>query len=222
MIRPWMPLYVGDYIADTRHLSGAEHGAYLLLMMHYWMNSKLPDDDRQLARIAAMTPKEWKKSKPTIQEFFSDGWKHKRIEFEITEAARISAAGKVGGIASAQARRERSANDKAAIVERPLNDHTDDQATIRQALHSPSQRKEDAANAAPVDQEADLFRRGREVLGQSAGGLVKNLLKAKSGNPALARAALEYASTRNDAREYIGGIIRGKDPPDIFNVDPRL
>ena len=54
MRRPWMPLYVADYLANTGRLSAAEHGAYLLLIMQYW-TGRLPDDDTQLARIAWIT-----------------------------------------------------------------------------------------------------------------------------------------------------------------------
>ncbi len=140
MSRPWMPLYVGDYLADTGHLSAAQHGAYLLLMMHYWQKAGLPSDDETLARIAKMTPGEWRKSKPVIQALFSDGWKHKRIEFELTEATRISAAGRTGGFASGEARRraKHQSNDRSTIDERPFNDsgndQTNDPATKREAL----------------------------------------------------------------------------------------
>lgn len=158
MNRPWMPLYVGQYLADTAHLGAADHGAYLLLIMHYWMNDGLPTDDRLLARIAKMTPVQWKKTKPIIEPFFQEGWKHKRIEFELTEAARISAAGRAGGKASGAARRQRHGNDPPTIVERQTNDS----GTNDEALHTPTQSKEDsiAANAATPSNSKYVFESG--------------------------------------------------------------
>lgn len=97
----WMPLNVGDYLADTGHLSTTEHGAYLLLLMHYWRKRELPTEDRQLAAIAKLQIRIWLEIKPTIQSFFHDGWRHKRVEAEITKRAEVSekraAAGSKGG-----------------------------------------------------------------------------------------------------------------------------
>lgn len=55
----------------------------------------------------------------------------------------------------------------------------------------------------------ELFDRGKQVLGSEAGGFVQKLLAAKHGNIALARAAIEQASTMDNPRQYIGGILRG-------------
>jgi uncharacterized protein YdaU (DUF1376 family) len=129
---PWMPLYVADYLADTGHMTTVQHGAYLLLIMHYWRHGGLPNDEAQLAQICRMNADEWTTHKPLLKSLFSGGWKHRRVEFEMTEAARVSAAGRAGGLASAEARRKRT------TVERPLNDRTNDPATIGQALPSPS------------------------------------------------------------------------------------
>lgn len=85
-----MPLYVADYLKDTRRLTAAEHGAYLLLIMEYWTSGELPDDDKQLARIACMSASEWKKAKPNIEGFFGAGWTHKRIDAELQRSAEIS------------------------------------------------------------------------------------------------------------------------------------
>lgn len=90
MSRPWMPLYVADYLADTRHLGAVEHGAYLLLIMHYWQTGGLPDDDTQLARIACCTAAEWRKIRGVVANFFEPGWKHGRVNDELLKAARIS------------------------------------------------------------------------------------------------------------------------------------
>ena len=108
MNRPWMPLYVGDYLGDTGHLTTAQHGAYLLLMMHYWRKGDLPDDDRQLSKITKLPLKTWCEYRPTLQDFFCEGWKHKRIDVELAKMMRVSQqraiAGQKGGIGSALAR----------------------------------------------------------------------------------------------------------------------
>lgn len=91
--RPWMPLYTGDYLRDTRRLSLAEHGAYLLLIMAYWDTGKpLPDDDRVLARIVGTTATEWAMLRPAMYPFFvvEDGvWRHKRIDQELARTTAI-------------------------------------------------------------------------------------------------------------------------------------
>lgn len=58
-------------------------------------------------------------------------------------------------------------------------------------------------------EEAELYSRGKQVLGKNAGGLIAKLLKSKKGNVALARAAIEQASTKQDPTEYIGRIVKG-------------
>lgn len=112
MARPWMPLYVADYLADTGHLSAAEHGAYLLLIMHYWANGGLPCDDKKLARIARMSDKEWKAAKDTVAGFFSEDWKHDRIERELADAnaayERRASAGRKGGNAKSDSKQSGS------------------------------------------------------------------------------------------------------------------
>lgn len=75
---PYMPLWVGDYLKDTRHLGAREHGAYLLLLMEAWRrpSCSLPDDDALLARWAAVTPDEWAEIKPLVMRFWKiDGRK---------------------------------------------------------------------------------------------------------------------------------------------------
>jgi uncharacterized protein YdaU (DUF1376 family) len=92
-----MPMYWGNYFGDTRHLSRAQHGSYLLLIGHYWMHAGLPDDDEQLARIACASPEEWKADRRVLQLFFHDGWHHKRIDEELRRYASIRAARAVAG-----------------------------------------------------------------------------------------------------------------------------
>lgn len=62
-----------------------------------------------------------------------------------------------------------------------------------------------------MSQEVELFRRGKEVLGKNAGGMIVKLLKAKSNEVAAARVVIEMASMKENSREYVGAAIRGRD-----------
>lgn len=103
-----MPLYVGDYIADTRHLTTMEHGAYLLLLMCMWRaNGSLPNTEGHLSRCANLPLDKWRRIAPTILAFFTiKGEKitHKRVTKEIARCENTISARRVAGALGNQAK----------------------------------------------------------------------------------------------------------------------
>jgi hypothetical protein len=115
---------------------------------------------------------DWRMVRPVIQAFFFDGWKHKRVEFELTEAERISAAGRKGGRESGRVRRERSLNGRSTKGGVSLNEKGNDSSTIGEALHSPSQE----------DDERDA-RAKPPLVSENASKLADACLQAIGENP---------------------------------------
>lgn len=84
---PALPLWTDAYLADTRHLSQAEHGAYLLLLMEAWRRPRccLPDDDVLLARLSGSpSVADWQAIKPVVMAFWNRDaraceWTQKRM-----------------------------------------------------------------------------------------------------------------------------------------------
>ncbi|PZR36563.1 MAG: hypothetical protein DI526_03305 [Caulobacter segnis] len=86
-----MPLVIGDYRKDTGRLTTEQHGAYLLLIMDYWISGPPADDDEDLMAITGLDAKSWKKQRPKLLRYFrvEDGvWRHKRIDEELERWAR--------------------------------------------------------------------------------------------------------------------------------------
>lgn len=87
----WMPMWIGDYLADTMKLSRDLHGGYLLMLFAYWRNKgPLDDDDEDLAAIVKATPEEWSgKLRSKLAKFFTveNGvWSHTRADKELATA----------------------------------------------------------------------------------------------------------------------------------------
>lgn len=144
MSRPWMPLYVADYLADTGHLSTIEHGAYLLLIMHYWSKGGLPDDDKRLSSIARTSLEQWSDMRATLAEFFGENWTHSRIDAELESAEkayeRRAAAGRAGG----KAKSENASNAKAKLKQSHSQPH------IEKDVGANAPTSPEPAKAAPV------------------------------------------------------------------------
>lgn len=109
----WMPLYIADYLADTTRLTTEQHGAYLLLIMDYWRNGPLPDDDAALAQVTRLQPAAWKKLRPAIARLFqiaNGEWRHKRIDEELDKASQFIAKQKANGSKGGRPKKTQSNN----------------------------------------------------------------------------------------------------------------
>ncbi len=130
----YYPHHVGDYQRDTAHLSLVEHGAYRLLMDHYYVTERpLSGDLATLCRTIRAISKQEREAVATIAKTFFivvDGLLvHKRIDAEIAEYARRSDLAANAGKKSGDARRAKrdalqNPNENRTTVERPLNDRS--------------------------------------------------------------------------------------------------
>jgi uncharacterized protein YdaU (DUF1376 family) len=151
---PWMPLHVPDYLADTAHLGALESGAYLHLIFHLWQTGTLPDDAKQLAKIAKVSAHCWKKLSPVLQKFFHDGWKHKRVEKERAKALEISAKRKA---AAEQMHRKRAAHAPANAEQVQTHLHLHPQEQKKEEKKESSLRSVAVSHETKSDWPSDAF-----------------------------------------------------------------
>lgn len=51
----WMPIYIGDMLAKTTRMTTEQIGASFLLMMDYWRNGAIPDDNNIIASVIRLS-----------------------------------------------------------------------------------------------------------------------------------------------------------------------
>jgi uncharacterized protein YdaU (DUF1376 family) len=120
MSNAWSAFYWRDYVADTGHLTLAQHGAYLLLMAHYYTTGRpLPANASVLHRVCRCTSDaDRAATEQVLKEFFTlegDVYRHKRVEKELSKAADISEVRR--NAANARYNKKRAANAPANAVQ---------------------------------------------------------------------------------------------------------
>ena len=106
--RPFMQLYVSDFIGDTLQLSTEQIGAYMLLLMAMWnAGGKLPADDAKLARVVRMSLKKWRAVSGDLMPFFEGDansiW-HNRLTKELQKSESKSQSRAYAGAAGGRAK----------------------------------------------------------------------------------------------------------------------
>jgi uncharacterized protein YdaU (DUF1376 family) len=101
MKRPWMPLYVNDFLADTLDLRADETGVYFVMLLICWRrkDAALPNDMKWLkrslsAQISDMHGNRFNRIVPKIlNRFFvldTDGmWRQPRLVYEREKAEKF-------------------------------------------------------------------------------------------------------------------------------------
>src|SRR5262245_35241629 len=98
---PWMPLFWGDFLANTMHLSAQEIGAYFFLIAHFWEHDgKILTTRSELRRVSRVRADHWPKVWARLSHFFhidgdpmlgSPTWvSHDRVLTELRHAAELS------------------------------------------------------------------------------------------------------------------------------------
>lgn len=127
-------LYIGDYQRDTAHLSVTEHGAFMLMLQHYYATEKPLPAGKALHRMLRAQEKAERDAIDTVAAQFwratSEGLVNDRADAEISKAA-------TQGETNARIAREREAKRK---VQREQHDGSTNRATNDQPNQTPDTR----------------------------------------------------------------------------------
>jgi uncharacterized protein YdaU (DUF1376 family) len=154
----WMPLFIGDYLADTAHLDAERSGCYLHWLMHYWRKGPLPASIPSLIQIGRLCSEHASSiAQALLDEFFHlgpDGRYHQgRIEEELRLAGekKLKAREKASKAANSRWGRNNQNAPRNASRNTPSNAPSIEQAMLEQCPSpSPSHEKSTPSAHAPA------------------------------------------------------------------------
>lgn len=217
----YMPVYTGDYIRDTQHLSCSEHGIFLKLLMHCWdQKGPAPLDERKLCGIVnARSSDEIEALRRILGEFFirmEDGHYNKRMQKEIERSEAISGARSEAGRIGAAAKAKHLPNKSQASAKQvPLPPSPS--LTLHPSIEQDSEAKASGAKA-PAKLSADeiIFGYGLPLL-TTAGTAEKQArsflggLRKSHGDDAVVNALRECIRAKPlQPLEWLAGALKPK------------
>lgn len=152
----WMPLYIGEYLADTMGFNTEQHGAYLLILMACWREKGAPISgaDEDLATVAGLTVTRWRAIKAKLLAKFivaEDGSiTHKRAIKEVQRAEKVSKARSEAGKNGAAKRWQKDGKAVANAMAEPSQNDGQSQSQVTRDSVPYGTGSEDAAGAEPA------------------------------------------------------------------------
>lgn len=127
--------HIGDYDADTAHLSMLEDAAYSRLMRAYYRTERpIPADIKAACRLVRATTKQEREAVSVVlHEFFTledDGWHNKRCDEEVTAYLKQSETNRAIAVArELKRKRNESCNGSSGFREPSQNPESNNQIT---------------------------------------------------------------------------------------------
>lgn len=176
---------------------------------------KIDAPDPQPTPNLSPTPLEPRPNPPPVGRRFDGGQGEVDVRSDTGQPAKQL---NLLGEAEAPLLNDRSLRDETRLektrhsASRPNGSQNEAQDNVSRETQTPR-----LVHPAPAPTPAqELFKRGKEILGNSAGGMIANLLKSQDGNYGKAMAALELAANAENPREYIGRVIKPKSALDDY------
>jgi uncharacterized protein YdaU (DUF1376 family) len=155
----FMRLYIGDYLRDTGTLSVAEHGAYMLMLMHHYATEKPLPSGRELHRlIRAETKAERDAADAVLARFWTetpDGWVNGRAGREFARAEHQAETNRQIAVRREEAKRARKAHEQSTNRAPVVHEHPTDTRHQTPDTRQQRQREVDVVAAEPPGCAAD-------------------------------------------------------------------
>lgn len=140
----FVKLYIGDYQRDTAHLSIAEHGAYLLMLQHYYATERpLPTGKALFRLLRAETKTERDAIESVVSQFWTEsaaGLINRRADEEIRKAEHQRAVNReVGKLGGRRTRTAAQTDSETDSVTRKETDSVTDSLTDSKPNENPNQ-----------------------------------------------------------------------------------
>jgi uncharacterized protein YdaU (DUF1376 family) len=161
---PIMPWFAGDFLRSTRGWSVTAKGVYRELLDAQWEFGQLPYQPEELRALIGATRAEWvagwlkcSGKFPATDDYRQNARLEEHRQEVLLKISDKSAAGRVGGLASAQARAQ-------AAVQRPLKHSlTNGAADVQAVVNDPNKKKIRMSGSEPPDPVLVVFEHWQKV-----------------------------------------------------------
>lgn len=141
----FVKLYVGDYMRDTGTLTVAEHGAYLLMLLHHYGTEKPLPKGRELHRLVRAETKAERDAVDSVAARFwtetPDGWVNGRASKEMEKANHQREVNRVVGKLGGRPKRTQTETETESVSESEPNRNPNHSQTPEERNTPPNPRK---------------------------------------------------------------------------------
>lgn len=153
----WFKFWIGDYQRDTAHLSLAEHGAFMLMLQHYYATEKpLPSGATLHRMLRAQSKQEREAIDSVARQFWTltpDGLVNERADEELGKADERRETNRELGKRGGRPKKHEQKTDSVSVLK---TDSVSESLTERQTEHESEREPTENPNQTPDSRQLGI------------------------------------------------------------------